>query len=246
MKTLSILRLELCGAVLLAEMLDSIVPRLEVASYDIFCWTDSTIVLSWLSKPPCVWMTFVANRISRIIEITDPINWHHVDSEYNPADLASRGVLPQDLIGNVLWWHGPSWLQNVSDNWPISHTLQNPDIALERKTIRVHFSYFQNFEDILERFSSFSKALRVISFIYRFFYRTHPKDRSNLCKSSTILTSSEIIHTRDRLIIMCQKAWYPNEYNSLSVSKSISSSSSILSLNPFLDPEGILRSCGRL
>lgn len=60
-------------------------------------------------------MTFVANRISKIIEIVDPIRWHHVDSESNPADLASRGILPQNLIDNDLWWYGPQWLQSSSD-----------------------------------------------------------------------------------------------------------------------------------
>lgn len=61
-----------------------------------------------------------------------------------------------------------------------------------------------------------------------------------------MITSSEILAVRDRLIIMYQKALYPNEYKALASQQSISSSSSLLNLNPFLDQEGLIRSCGRL
>ncbi|XP_059223145.1 uncharacterized protein LOC131996956 [Stomoxys calcitrans] len=245
-KTLSIPRLELCGAALLADMIDGIIPQLNVDSYSIYCWTDSTIVLSWLSKPPCYWATFVANRVSKIVEVISPSNWSHVTSECNPADLASRGVYPRDLLESRLWWKGPQWLMESCDSWPVTGHVPSEIIEIERKSLKVNFTYFNHFEDILDRFSSFSRALRVVSYIYRFYFRTHSKYRSDFRADSRVLSNSEVTMTRDRLIAMSQKAFYPREYLSLSLKNPILKSSSLLNLNPFCDSEGVLRICGRL
>ncbi|XP_075163230.1 uncharacterized protein LOC142235861 [Haematobia irritans] len=245
-KTLSIPRLELCGATLLAEMIDHIIPQLRIKDFTINCWTDSTIVLSWLSKPPCFWATFVANRVSKITQIVPPQRWHHVVSELNPSDLASRGMHPQDLIDNELWWQGPPFLKNPVANWPIFDFASEATLDLERRPVKVNFSYFNDFEDVLDRFSSLPRAIRVIAYMFRFFYRTHPKYKSNFSRPVKDISTFEVLSVHIRLQIICQKSHYPTEYHSLSCKKRISSSSSLLSLNPFVDDEGIMRICGRL
>ncbi len=42
------------------------------------------------------------------------IQWRHVPTLDNPADLASRGG---PVNGSSIWWNGPEWLQNP-DQWP--------------------------------------------------------------------------------------------------------------------------------
>ena len=45
-------RLELCGAQLLSKLLILVAKALAVPVTNIYAWSDSTIVLSWLSTPP--------------------------------------------------------------------------------------------------------------------------------------------------------------------------------------------------
>jgi len=61
-------------------------------------------MLAWLAKPECHWTTFVANRVTKITESTEAAIWSHVQSEHNPADLASRGV-PLQEPALVAWTH---------------------------------------------------------------------------------------------------------------------------------------------
>ena len=109
-KQLSMPRLELCAAQLGAELLCQMSEVLAI--YNIFAWTDSTIVLNWLAKLPRVWNTFVANRVSNIQETLPRKNWDYVPTNENPADVASRGTTVSELLDNELWWNGPSWLSD--------------------------------------------------------------------------------------------------------------------------------------
>lgn len=52
------------------------------------------------------------------MELVPASCWGHVVSEDNPADCASRGIFPSELLNNDLWWSGPSWLKLLPSKWP--------------------------------------------------------------------------------------------------------------------------------
>lgn len=65
-----------------------------------FLWSDSTIALSWMNSFSRKWSAFVANRVGEIQRLTNPSDWRHVAFHNNPADMLSRGLLPNELIGS--------------------------------------------------------------------------------------------------------------------------------------------------
>ena len=112
-KTVSLLRLELCGAEVAAELASTMTKILQVVQpyFSINAWTDSTIVLQWIAQLPKTWSTFVANRVSKIQEVLPRSRSKHVPSVENPADLASLGCSASHLAKSNLWWTGPQWLE---------------------------------------------------------------------------------------------------------------------------------------
>ena len=102
LRTLSIPRLELCGAVLLKDLLIHVKSLIGIKLDGVCCYSDSEIALAWLAKTPSTWTTFVCNRVSSIqSELPDAL-WHHVRSKDNPTDLNSRGLSSVEFLENEL------------------------------------------------------------------------------------------------------------------------------------------------
>ncbi|XP_062541226.1 uncharacterized protein LOC134209261 [Armigeres subalbatus] len=99
LKCQTIPRLELCGAVLAAQLYEKVRTSIKTTVSGYF-WTDSNCVPRWLQSSPSTWTTFVVNRTAKIQTITGGCRWIHVPGTQNLADLISRGIPPQDILEN--------------------------------------------------------------------------------------------------------------------------------------------------
>lgn len=155
LKPISIPRLELLAAVLLSRLLEFVQLTLNIAKYvECYCWSNSTVVLHWLSSHPSRWKTFVANRVADVQTRLPNAKWHHVPTLENPADCASRGVVTQAIRSLPLWWHGPTWLRSSESNWPaksLSHSMSNSE---EEKRVTTHATPIQISWDLSSSYSS--------------------------------------------------------------------------------------------
>ncbi|XP_062542202.1 uncharacterized protein LOC134210190 [Armigeres subalbatus] len=114
LKCQSIPRLELCGALLAAQLYEKVQFSLK-STMTIYFWTDSTCVLRWIGATPTIWTTYVANRVAKIQTITEKGHWRHVPGVDNPADLISRGIPPAVIVESRFWWQDPTWLELRSE-----------------------------------------------------------------------------------------------------------------------------------
>ncbi|XP_022164494.1 uncharacterized protein LOC111029685 [Myzus persicae] len=224
MKAMTVPRLELSGAVLLAVWLGRLKRILEsqLVVSAVFAWSDSSIVLSWLNNPHTSYKTFVSNRVFQIQSTLPSCSWRHVRSEMNPADCASRGLPPPELRKCKLYWKGPSFLNFPVETWTqdfsclsLEHWPETKPVCLvTRVEPRVEWSL---------RFSSFNQMIRVTAQVLRFI---------QMCRKRSV----ELGFLRQ------------SELNAaLNLHKGTTIQSKPLAhLCPFLDPVDLLRVGGRM
>ncbi|XP_063387436.1 uncharacterized protein LOC134673395 isoform X2 [Cydia fagiglandana] len=243
----SIPRCELLAAVLLSDLIVSFTEALKDFHTfdDIHAWSDSTVALTWIRSCPSKWKTFVANRVAHIQENVPPENWHHVSGSDNPADCGSRGLLPADLIQNTLWWAGPTWLSNPQESWPQSEILSDQAASNEQKIYSLFtHSNISLIDNILSRFSSLQRILRIFAYCFRFMHNLQ-KSLSKITDPN--LSSEEITKVLHFLVKHVQERAFASELRCLLTDKSPHSlSKPMRKLAPFVDERGMLRVGGRL
>ncbi|KMQ82082.1 zinc knuckle protein, partial [Lasius niger] len=140
---------------------------LGLAASDLYAWTDARVVLAWLRSHPSRWKPFVANRVAAVQELVPADRWKHVPTKENPADPATRGVTPAELSELRLWWRGPGRLEGPADSWPNEAPVEREE-GEERRVVAAVTAAQDPENELLVRFSSFSRLIRVTAYCARF------------------------------------------------------------------------------
>ncbi|XP_048511951.1 uncharacterized protein LOC125501095 [Athalia rosae] len=80
---------------------------LQLQHVPVSLWTDSAVTLAWINSDPMRCKEFVKDRVQEIQQTSPNAIWRFVSGKQNPADCASRGFTPAQLINHKLWWSGP-------------------------------------------------------------------------------------------------------------------------------------------
>ncbi|XP_076679541.1 uncharacterized protein LOC143374875 [Andrena cerasifolii] len=246
LKQISLPRLELCAATLLARLTIRVLQALNLPRREVHLWSDSTIVLSWLQKQPSQWTTFVANRVSEIQTTLPNARWHHIRTKENPADCASRGI-QGDLLKNLtLWWQGPCFLKQGRIDVEFNRVVEFSTTEEARSKSVCHMTTKDDNTPIWEvivKYSSYKKLNRITAWCLRFISLLRRKSViETQCK---YITAPELEVARLTLIRLVQRKAFAREISNLENSASISRGP-LARLVPFVDAQGILRVGGRL
>lgn len=250
-KQITLARLELCGLVLLASIMRRVSKILNVPDSNVYLWSDSLIVLHWIQAEPAKLSVFVGNRVAEIQEQANGFKFRHVRSNQNPADIISRGMSAYELASSKFWWYGPEFFKQPQQNWPESMLeidTDNEEYQKEYRKVLIATQIPNNetklIDYINERYSSPRSLINVFASIL---CGIDNWKRKTLKIIKDKIFRVEYIKLGEKAVIrIIQHAMFQNEIKSLSKGKSVSSTSSLKQLHPFIDDEGIVRTSGRI
>ncbi|XP_036346466.1 uncharacterized protein LOC118755749 [Rhagoletis pomonella] len=238
-KQITLPRLELCGSHLMTKLMTKVQNALELSKAETFGWTDSTIVLAWLRDHPRRWKTFIANRTAEILKVVPSERWRHIPSQHNPADLATRGLCPQELLSNEIWWHGPGELKDIPETCHLVPPLED-DITQEERKSTVALASVTTEVSVIERYSCYTRLLRITSLLLRFVNNCKAKCINSKGNNQSI-TTSELRTAHDVLVRSAQAGSYTFELRTIGQGRQLPSSHKLAPLAPFIDEQGLLR-----
>nr|XP_039259149.1 uncharacterized protein LOC120335650 [Styela clava] len=194
-------------------------------------WTDSKVVLGYVSNDSRRFHIYVANRVQEIRDHSEPNQWFYVDTKNNPADDASR----------------------VEKEF--SHEFEELDAS--DPEIRNSVTFLtevkeRSFPSLLERLSMFSslyKAQRFFVILCRWLKILQNHRNKNFTSSFGSITVQEMEDAKKIILKLMQCQVYPDEIEILNKPKkfdTVKKSSSLFKLDPCIRSDELLRIGGRL
>jgi hypothetical protein len=253
LKRLTIPRLELSAAALLAKLVKRVQVTLELQKVPVFTWTDSSATLAWIKSNPMRWKEFVGNRVSLIQETLPEAHWKFISGKQNPADCASRGLSASQLIHHPLWWTGPAWLSQPPEFWPSKIPPENLHDDLEQRPGLSYAAVIPESPAIwdlieLKEIKTFNKTLTKLLRLTALVQRACScfKRIPNSKLSVSPINPADLENAKLFWIKTTQQAYYSSEFKILQAGKRLKESHALSRLTAIIDHAGILRVGGRL
>ena len=235
-------------------------------------WTDSKIVLGYISNESRRFRVYVANRVQMIRSHTEKRQWMFVPTDENPADFVSRGLQFNSKDVHK-WFNGPAflWKKDYCEGLlEESHVISDSDPELVRaKAVNVYtISTSEDEHNILKSLqnnvSCWYRLKRIVAMIKLFgdLCRKKPSMNSsnsevnisgdyltvNLIEEAELLIIRwlQAVHFKKELMMLKKITSDSTDRASLRCRKALLKGCNISQLDSFLDKNGILRVGGRL
>ncbi|XP_064465197.1 uncharacterized protein LOC135376605 [Ornithodoros turicata] len=230
LKTLTLPRLELMGALIGCRLAKILLGSLSHLPLQLIFWTDSNIVLCWIKGSALRWKQFVCNRVTEIQTATDPAAWRHCPGEQNPADLPTRDESMEKLLHSKIWFRGPAWLSESAELWPSgTHEPLVNEETVEAERVKTQVLFVDT-----DTTTSSLLWTTVVD-------RCRRKKRRQGALTANEVHEAEVHGVKD-----AQRSEYYTELQELAGGGMVRQKSPIAPLQPVLDQDDILRISGRL
>ena len=167
-KQLSNPRLGLQAALYSVRLRKLIVEEHDLLYDSVTHWTDAITVLQGLHSADRKPNVFFANRAAEILEAATIDEWKQIKGELNPSVIGTRGITVPTKLSVRDWLSGPPWLKEESEKWPIFLAAVSSVIEKHTQVARIANNSVVGDSPVdRNRFSSFSRCVRVIAYFIR-------------------------------------------------------------------------------
>lgn len=251
---ISIPRLELCAAVLAAEVAELVQQELSTTIHEVNFYTDSKVVLGYICNEERRFQVYVHNRVERIRHSTQIHQWHYVPTHVNPADHATRGLSAEHLPHST-WLSGPAFLtrlghhQTQREAFGLIDPETDPELCPEVVSCATTLMEDKLGSARFERFSSWSHLVRTIARLQHI-AKVFTKESDSNCHGwhmcDAHLEENQLQRAKVTIIHSVQREVYAGLIRHTEQEKSIKKSNPLWKLSPFTDKDRLLRVGGRL
>ena len=245
----SIPRMELCAGVEAVVASRKIVSELHSLPDQIKYYTDSKILLGYLSNQEKRFARYVTRRVELILSYSDYNQWCFVATDENPADIGTHPHTPNELMATN-WLSGPVRLWNPEDvtpNNPIFSSLILPEIVEEKAVLLTKSIETTSVSRVIcSRTNDWNKALCVLSLVMKLLYSldlVRQRNGVSLAPRAPNPTRSQVV---EMMIVNMQDEVYSEEKIILTKENMLPNKHPLSSLSPFEDGNNLLRVGGRL
>ena len=247
-KQISVNRMELQAAILGCRLANQIATETELKFTRRWFWYDSQTVGAWINSKHRTYKTFVALRVSELLEDSQASEWRYIRSHLNPADLATKRVGETQFELESFWYSGPSFLKNEPAEWPNEKPPHLRDEkVLEQKATEVSLlvhTVAKGHVINVEKFSSWWVLARTMATVFRAVDTFKRKSKRDCTPQ---LTTRDQLDSAERFLYrLAQGDGFSNEITLLTRERPLPSNSTLLTLSPCLDDLGVLRMNSRL
>ena len=184
LKQVTMPRLELTATVVSKKTSFFLQTELSYEDINELFWTNSKVVLGYISNEARRFHTFATNRVQEICDHVYPDQWRYVDTKEKPSDDASRGLGANKLIRSNRRWNGPNFLWKPLPDEPNFDLQLSPDDPEVKKVTALTTKSIEcpTLLDCVKYFSHCYRAKRAIAVCLLFIQRMKlhvKKDKDN-------------------------------------------------------------------
>ena len=261
-KSVTVPRLELQAALLSLRVAKRIVTELSYNDITEHYWTDSRVVLGYISNNEKRYHIFVSNRVDEIREKSEPSSWNYVNTSLNPADLASRGMNAKQVKNHSVWFNGPSFLWGPYSVEKSEFEVSPTDPEVKKVSALTCNSKCTSDFKLINYYSNWFMLVKAVTVWLRLKRILLHRVRSKITRSYSPCGPSlvtELLESEMQILKLVQSEHFASEFELLSTFTDpdnrveirnkfncLKRTSSLYRLNPFIDDKRVIRVGGRL